>query len=549
MSHPQSAFGGYPSWVPTFETDYPTHQDALLLAVLLVGGLAFITPFLTLTVGIPALALVALTGVLYGVCAIVLRRVIVGLYVSLIVTMTFAANVPLASSSYLSSFAGHLGPELWLLQLPLAGIVCYLTVTRLRGTHEPSPSRAEQVFGAFVVWAALSALLGAVVRVDAALYFVLFVAQGLIAFIVIRHAVQTDLIPFRTVVEIFALAVAAHAAIGIIQFFNRGILGVGALGELATMPIVTISLGPFGEFAAATYVSGFVEMSFLLAVLIVIAVPIALALALRATGWRRWGFVAAAVVGTAVIRVTGSDAARGALLVAVGSFAIGLGLLYRRGQLASLVAPAHRGRIQTAFGSLCAIMIAGLAFIYPSKALGSTSNIVTLTATNSGDTTNAPAPDAATVETAEAILKGLQVPFFDISTLGVRFQQYVAGIDLFLKYPLFGIGGGNFRYHAMDYGLDKPMPIHNVYIADLAQTGLPGFLFFIGTLALVALAGWRAIEQTENPTTRLLLVGVLAGGVGYLAFQFFGYSMLSKINTMMSFWVLAGSVVGLSRRD
>lgn len=552
MSHLPSTGGEYPSWVPALETGHSTHRDALALAVILVAGLAIITPTLTLTVGLPALALVALTGAVYGVIAILLRRVIVGLYVAFTVTLTFAANVPLASADYLNSFAGHLGPELWLMQLPLVGIVCYLVWRTITDdTHERDPSLPEQLFGGFVIWAGLSAVLGAVVRVDAALYFALFTAQGLIAFVAVRHAVQTDLLPFRTIVEVFALAVAAHAAVGLVQFFNEGILGIGPLGELAREPIAVLSLGPLGKFTAGTYVSGFAAMSFLLAAMITLALPVALALALRTTGWRRWGFVAVAVLGTAVMRVTGTDAGRGALIVALGAFAVGVSVLYRRGQFTESIDRSHHGRLQTALGSLCALALGTIAFLYPSDSTGSKSNLVDLTADASGTApvnNGAPAPEAATVDAVEAMLSGLQIPFFDISTLGIRFQQYVAGIDLFLQYPLFGIGGANFRYHAMDYGLRKPMPIHNASISVLAETGLPGFLLFAGTIALVLWAGWQTVSQTNDSTTRLLLVAVLAGMVGFLAFQFLGYSMLSKINVMFSFWVLAGAVVGVSRR-
>src|SRR5699024_10584526 len=132
---------------------------------------------------------------------------------------------------------------------------------------------------------------------------------------------------------------------------------------------------------------------------IVVAIPISLALSLRTTGWQRWGFVSTAVLGVGVIRVTGTDAGRGALIVAVGAFVLGLALMYRRSQLTAIIAPATRGRLQAALGALCAIGLGVVIFFYPSDSTGSSSNITDLTATGGSKTGTANAPEAATIDT------------------------------------------------------------------------------------------------------------------------------------------------------
>lgn len=214
--------------------------------------------------------------------------------------------------------------------------------------------------------------------------------------------------------------------------------------------------------------------------------------------------------------------------------------------------------ILAAFAAL--VSIAMLA--YPSSSTGS-SSLVTDINVNSGSTTDGAGGgtsggsgasgtsagsggEAGTAnahfETLESFLSGLKIPLFDISTLGGRLQQYVAGIDLFLQDPLFGIGGMNFIYYSSEYGFaDDPLPIHSIYIAILAGTGLPGFLLYILLLSSVLWCGWKAAKRADN---RLLLVGLFCGMVGYLAFGFWAITPLIMITSFFPFWFLAGAIVG-----
>ncbi|EMA42651.1 O-antigen ligase family protein [Halococcus saccharolyticus] len=550
MTH--SYFPGNSSLVPAIDTGLSKRGEALLLAIVLTGGLTFVTPLLSLFVGVPTLALVALTGAGYAALALFLRRTVVSIYVALIVTVTFAANVPLASTG---EFVGHLGPQLWLVQLPLAGAVAFLVADLFADNpRDFDPSTPGLLFGGFVVWSFLAAIFGATARTDAALYFAWFVLQGLAAFAVTHHAVRIDIIRLRTLVETFLVVVAAQTAVAVVQFFHGGLLGLSRLGESAHIPISPVSLGPLGEFATGTYVAGFTGMSFILATLIVLAVPIAIVLALRTDGWRRWGLVAIVIVMAAVLRMTGSDAARGGIVVAALALA-GLTLAVYG------MPPKRNGRaLVKRYVVIAALtLVSAAALFYPSASSGTGSHLTDLSgndggtdATGGGGGGNA-GGDAPTQPTGgpdiEAILRDLTIPLFDIGTLGIRLQQYITGIELFIQYPLFGIGGANFPYYATARGLPKEIPLHNIYIALLAETGLPGFLLYVGAVAAVLWMGWRAIASTADSLDRALLVGVLAGMIGYLAFAFWDTLMLTKVAGLFSFWILAGGVVGHARRQ
>lgn len=66
-------------------------------------------------------------------------------------------------------------------------------------------------------------------------------------------------------------------------------------------------------------------------------------------------------------------------------------------------------------------------------------------------------------------------------SLTTRVYLFRGGINIFLQYPLFGVGPGNFKYIS-----DKYLSIrvneysHNTFITVLTELGIIGFLFFIG---------------------------------------------------------------------
>jgi hypothetical protein len=538
--------------LPEFETGYSVRRDALLLATVLVIGLTFITPVLSLVLDVSVIVFVALTGIVYGVLALVMRRIVVGFFDGLIVTSTFAANVPLASHSYTANVVGHLGPELWLVNVPLVGMLVYLIVTIPEHDRILYLSRAEQVFGAFVIWSVLSAVFGRVVRLDVALYFSFMMFQALIAFIACRYVTQKDVFSFRMVVEVFVLVVCAQAAVGLAQIANGGSFGLSFLGEGPSAVVAMFSFGMLGELPAGTFVSGFTGMSFHLAALIVLITPSLLVLTLRASGWQRWALVVMTLVLTAVLRATGTDAGRGGFIVALVTFVAALGILYRRGLIDFLVPNATRIRAfqRTVLPAALAVLAGVIVLFYPSSESGVSSRLTDL---NAGSGSAASGTSGTTSVShhgiVESMLRDLSIPFFDISSLGIRFQQFVIGLELFVQYPIFGIGGANFAYVATKYGLPYPMPLHNTYIALLAETGLPGLVLYLATLVIVLRYGWRAATADVTGENRLLFLGVLSGMVGYLAFGFWDILSLIKVTGLFPFWILAGAVVGQYRRQ
>ncbi|EMA43814.1 O-antigen ligase family protein [Halococcus saccharolyticus] len=527
----------YLSPLPELRVGFRERHEILLLAAVLIVGLTFVSPVLSLVTDVPALAFVMMVGLIFGILAVLFRQVLAGSVIGLLVTSTFMANVPLASDAYLRSFPdGHLGPELWLVQVPIA---VSIVLVLLAGPREmlAGATKSEGFFAAFAGWTVVSAVFGATVRLDTALYFSTLIFQGLIVFALLRYAVQQDVLSFETVAQVFVGTILAHSLFAVAQFFNRGIFGVGSIGEYARDPIAPVSLGPLGEFATGTYVAGFTGMSFLLASLIVLAVPLAAAMAIRQSGWRRAVLVGTVLLFMAVVRVTGSDAGRGALIVALGCFCLLLVsfLLFDSAESRSLQDTLRSVRSANVFLASLAALIGASTLFYLSAASGSKSSVTDISITS-----DAAGNGNTFLGTIEAILQNLSIPTFDIGTLGIRLQQYVAGIDLFFQYPIFGIGGSNFVYYSTAYGLSEPVPLHNIYIAMLAETGFPGFVLFMALLGSVFWCSWKLSGRHYN---KLLYLGLFCGLIGWAAYSFWNHP-IDKVTTMFPIWALAGAVVG-----
>jgi O-antigen ligase len=378
--------------------------------------------------------------------------------------------------------------------------------------------------------------------------------ESWLVFAAIAKGVEQNVLRARTVVEVFSATVSVHATVGIIQFLNRGPLGFSQLGEGGFSGVEQAVLGPLGTFLVGGHVSGFAS-PFGLSVLAVMLGPIALALALRAGRRKRLAWFGAFLLSALVTPMTGSDTARGALIV--GVVALGIGLAVRRiradSRSSSLLSDGnHSGNW---LSGTVSVFIGGLFLFFPTGGSGKPSKLsgqpnggasVTEPSTGASSTT----PSGISAEGGIPVdIQNISVPLFDLSNLGIRLQQYVIGIDLFSRYPLFGIGGANFTYVAGDTLLWLPEVrnhrIHNLYIELLAETGLPGFIFYLGAVTYAVLG---AIQLALSDDT-LLYLGVGAGLVGFLGAAFFG-AVLDVTNYQLPFWILCGVVVGeWHRRD
>lgn len=107
-------------------------------------------------------------------------------------------------------------------------------------------------------------------------------------------------------------------------------------------------------------------------------------------------------------------------------------------------------------------------------------------------------------------------------TLGRRMTYNVIGIDLLTKYPVFGVGPGNF-YNIFPDPEYRDLPgrtlfsrqLHNMYLSVAVDYGLFGFTFFMGMI-LSAFGLLKAIVATPaNDDFRALAVALHYGMIAY----------------------------------
>jgi O-antigen ligase len=122
-----------------------------------------------------------------------------------------------------------------------------------------------------------------------------------------------------------------------------------------------------------------------------------------------------------------------------------------------------------------------------------------------------------------------------------RSNAAVAGVQLFLTAPAFGIGYGQFHYLSPRFvgssGVTFP---HNIFVGILAEQGILGVIVF-GALLLAIIVGMR---RSGHP----LAVPIGSLGITYL----FGSLFIDSITTLQTsvlFWICLAAVLSRPRGD
>lgn len=107
----------------------------------------------------------------------------------------------------------------------------------------------------------------------------------------------------------------------------------------------------------------------------------------------------------------------------------------------------------------------------------------------------------------------------DQFTVETRFLVYAVAAKLFLAHPLIGVGATNFSQmlpSIITWQWDT-VPAHNIYIQQLAETGVIGFLlFWIPTVGLIRYAWKRRSEPLMLACAASLIVICTHGLVDYM---------------------------------
>jgi hypothetical protein len=490
----------------------------LLYAGALVISIFFVTPALGLglgSVGVPVVPvlLLLLVGVLgvYGIAALVADDVRRLLLILIIVLATARANVPLGTTP---NGTLDVGPQLFLVDIPL-GIFLAITAASWSRKHFTAPTSLLLLF---VGWCVVLIPVAPGPRPDVMGWYAIHVARyALIALVVVRGIVD-DLLTGREALGVIGVAAFGHAIVA------TGQILAGPIPALSVFGANLQTVASIGSIPTGPYVGGFMGGA-PFAVLLTLLIPVVVGLGVD---YRQLRIPAIVITlwWTLLLQFTAWDAVRGALLIAFGVAFVLLGwlvtgVLWSRGQ--------DLGRLRETIARSPILTISG----------GSVVGIATVVQLSTGTTPIRPRYIPPNV--GQAWAESTNIPGFSTQNLAIRIYQYVSGIDVFLQYPLTGVGGANFVFVSEAYG--RGITMHNLYIGTLSETGVIGGILLFGALWIAARRVWWLAANTDDP----VMIGLLAGFGGVLAMQIFQPQYL-RIVSMMSLWVVLGAVIGEVRR-
>lgn len=567
------------------------HKLTLGLAVTLFLGLGLVVPIFSygtqlLDLPVPYPQLVGTGGicVLFAGMCLALDRIRLGLSVALIVTGTFAANVPLSNYiGFLGEYGSYPGTLVWLMlfHAPLGLLVVHGLLFE-DGWLFPLATE-EKLLGAFVVWTAATGFFFTPgPRPDVAVLFALFVFQGIVIFGVMRRGIETGTIGYESAIGAFVVAVAGHALVGLLQMVRGASFGLERLGEPPVRETVDLFLFGLFDLHIGGWVSGFTGHPYVLAGYLVLILPIVLVYTVQSNRSMAEKIVLSGYLFglTVALRATEGSALRGGFLVAL----VSLPLLYVVGP--RLPTDSSRATVQLSVvlnGVMSLVEFARSEFTVRRFVLLSVIVLIILSpssatiegeqdiyqepgssggppVTNATSTPQQPTNATSTPQQPTNATPTPQQPtstadrggsgtgpldevqrLVDLRTLDIRVNQTVLGGRLATQYPIMGIGGQNFYYVSDDRGLRQKC-LHNVYLGLFVETGIVGFGLFMLALFFV-LRKLLALTERGN-RSRFMSIGLLAGFIGYLSTEAFYCSLMQNANTMFMFYLIAGVTVG-----
>lgn len=455
----------------------------------------------------PELISVTVVGGILSITALATRQFITPTVVATVILGTINANFPLPID--LANYSTAIIGSLFLAHLPLTALI---VLGLYRDWHHQVGQIPVLLLG-FAIVSGLGTAFGPRPEIIPGLFFMLFVMTLAIWVWTLQSSIRNGIISTRELLYVFVIAIGGHSVFAIVQLLNQSSFGLTRLGEgvgqsavIHIANIASVSIGP--------YVSGLSGMSFQLSVLALMAFPICLGLGIKERHQQRiyYGF---AMVLAVLIRVSASDAARGALLIVVPAF---LSLLWwKRSEI-------PRSHIQQA---LVVLFFVSVISLIPSTVSGSPGEVISQAGGTASDTTSNGTPSTT---------QQLSLPFFDLSNLGGRTLQYVVALDLWLRNPLFGIGGMNYAHLAIPYGVpmshvgDHAYLIHNIGLAVLTESGIIGSFCYFGAIASALGRGLRNNQSFLQLSAAIGLFAVF----GYAFWHPFVYSFIGQF----SFWTV-----------
>jgi hypothetical protein len=133
----------------------------------------------------------------------------------------------------------------------------------------------------------------------------------------------------------------------------------------------------------------------------------------------------------------------------------------------------------------------------------------------------------------------------------VRVELNRIALSMVEAHPVFGVGLNNFlsvlsAYDPKDVARTFPATVHNIYLLEASEAGIPGLLLFLATGAGLLFWTVRRLPLISDPPLRWLALAVLSGLIGFAVSQLADFShRLEPLRTFL--WTLVGLMVGAVR--
>jgi len=301
----------------------------------------------------------------------------------------------------------------------------------------------------------------------------------------------------RVVLALLALQVIAHSSFALVQGVTGRPIGAGWLGGSSVVLEEALQGGASRLRPAGLFAHPIVYATFL-----VVTLPLlAAGLALRAGAALRALLVGALALGSAGLVLTLS---RGAWIAAAVAGATLLALALRRGLLS-----ARRLRAIVLAG-LAGGLVLGIAFgprIYDRLTRS----------------------DAGNVEVR-----------FDLNRIALR---------MIAANPVLGTGLNNFTETMEPYDPQNvmayfPAPVHQLYLLEAAEAGIPALLLFVALFAAILGGALRRLPALDDPELAWLAAALVAALAGFLVSQLADFShRLEPLRSMV--WCDVGLLLGV----
>jgi O-antigen ligase len=132
----------------------------------------------------------------------------------------------------------------------------------------------------------------------------------------------------------------------------------------------------------------------------------------------------------------------------------------------------------------------------------------------------------------------------DTGNVDVRFDLNRIALRMVVDRPLHGQGLNAF-VETMERFVKSyfPAPVHNLYLLEAAEAGIPALLLLLGVLGVAILNPLRRVGRIEDPLLRAVVAAAVAGLCGLAVSQLADFSFkLEPLRTLI--WAIIGLAFG-----